>query len=86
MNEDGVAVDNPERDPDAVLQIGNLPLNQTNCVHTVEDVPVFASGPRADGFNAVLDNTEVFHRMIESLGLVIPAESTTGSSEVEVTP
>jgi len=86
MNEDGVAVDNPERDPDAVLQIGNLPLNQTNCVHTVEDVPVFASGPRADDFNAVLDNTEVFHRMIESLGLVIPAESTTGSSEVEVTP
>lgn len=44
LDEDGRAVDNPDRDPDALVQIGNLPYNQTNCVHTVEDVPVFASG------------------------------------------
>lgn len=68
----GVAVDNPERDPDAVLQVGNLPLRATSCVHTVEDVSVFASGPGAAGFNAVLDNTEVFHRIMDALGLVIP--------------
>ncbi|NEE03937.1 alkaline phosphatase [Phytoactinopolyspora halotolerans] len=65
----GVAVDNPERDPDADVQIGNLPYNQTNCVHTVEDVSVFASGPGAERFNAFLDNTEVFHAMIDALGL-----------------
>lgn len=72
---DGVAVDNPERDPDAVVQIGNLPLNQTNCVHTVEDVYVIASGPGAVGFNGVLDNTEVFHRMMDALALEVPVES-----------
>jgi alkaline phosphatase len=75
QNDDGVAVPNPERDPDAEVQIGNLPLEQTSCVHTVEDVSVFASGPGAAGFNAVLDNTEIFHRMIDALGLVVTAEA-----------
>jgi alkaline phosphatase len=65
----GEAVDNPERDPDAELQVGNLPLNSTNCVHTVEDVSIFASGPGAARFNAFLDNTEVFHAMADALGL-----------------
>ncbi|WP_129668886.1 alkaline phosphatase [Phytoactinopolyspora endophytica] len=63
------AVDNPERDPDAELQVGNLPHPQTNCVHTVEDVSIFASGPGAARFNAFLDNTEVFHAMMDALGL-----------------
>ncbi|WP_166345454.1 alkaline phosphatase [Phytoactinopolyspora limicola] len=65
----GEAVDNPERDPGAELQIGNLPLGSTNCVHTVEDVSIFASGPGAARFNAFLDNTEVFHAIADALGL-----------------
>jgi alkaline phosphatase len=65
----GRAVDNPDRDPGAELQVGNLPLNQTNCVHTVEDVGVFASGPGAERFNAVQDNTEIFFGMIGALGV-----------------
>ncbi len=73
-----VAVDNPERDPGAVVQIGNLPLDQTNCVHTVEDVYVIASGPGAPGFNGVLDNTEVFHRMMDALGIELPAPTARG--------
>jgi len=75
LDENGVAVPNPERDPGALVQVGNLPLNQTNCVHTVEDVLVFASGPGAGGFNAVLDNTEIFHRMVDALGLVVVEET-----------
>ncbi|GAB3251601.1 alkaline phosphatase [Kineococcus gypseus] len=67
-----LAVPNPERDPGAVLQIGNLPLDQTNCVHTVEDVSIAASGPGASRFGTVLDNTEVFHAICDSLGLRIP--------------
>ena len=91
QNADGIAVPNPERDPDAELQTGNLPLEQTSCVHTVEDVSVFASGPGAEGFNAVLDNTEIFHRMINALGLVVNAQEN-GDAEaqtlddMEVTP
>ncbi|NED98450.1 alkaline phosphatase [Phytoactinopolyspora alkaliphila] len=67
--ESGEAVDNPNRDPDGELQVGNLPHPQTNCVHTVEDVSVFASGPGAARFNAFLDNTEVFYAMMDALGL-----------------
>lgn len=65
----GKAVPNPQRDPGAELQTGNLPDNQTNCVHTVEDVSVFAFGPGAARFNAFLDNTELFFAMMDALGL-----------------
>lgn len=68
-DETGRAVPNPQRDPDAELQLGNLPVASTTCVHTVEDVSIFASGPGSHRFNAFLDNTEVFHRMIDALGI-----------------
>ncbi|MEV6816033.1 alkaline phosphatase [Micromonospora sp. NPDC051296] len=60
---------NPARDPGAELQTGNLPFDQTNCVHTVEDVAIVASGPGAQRFNGFLDNTEVFHAIIDALGI-----------------
>jgi hypothetical protein len=43
------AVPNPEEDGEAELQVGNLDFSQTNCVHTVEDVPLArpAPAPRA---------------------------------------
>lgn len=63
------AVPNPEKDPDAELQLGNLDFSQTNCVHTVEDVPLAASGPGASRFNGVLDNTELFFAMIDALAI-----------------
>jgi alkaline phosphatase len=65
----GKAVDNPADDAGAELQSGNLPFNQTNCVHTVEDVSIVAAGPGAHRFNAFMDNTEVFHAIIDALGL-----------------
>ncbi len=66
------AVPNPERDPDAELQTGNLPFDQTNCVHTVDDVVIYASGPGAARFGGLLDNTEVFFAMADALGLQLP--------------
>ncbi|NJQ08195.1 alkaline phosphatase [Streptomyces lonarensis] len=65
----GEAVPNPERDGEAELQVGNLPPDQTNCVHTVEDVSVFASGVGAERFNAFQDNTELFFHMMHALAL-----------------
>ncbi|MBB3661706.1 alkaline phosphatase [Prauserella sediminis] len=65
----GKAVDNPDRDPGGELQVGNLPGEETNCVHTVEDVSVCASGPGAARFNGVLDNTEIFFAVIDALGV-----------------
>lgn len=69
LNSSGVAVPNPNRDPGAQVQIGNLPYAQNNCVHTVEDVNVFASGPGAQRFNAFQDNTEIFFAIMDALEL-----------------
>jgi alkaline phosphatase len=79
------AFPNPDRDPGAVIQIGNLPLDETNCVHTVEDVFIGASGPGSQRFAKLLDNTEVFHNVIAALGLQIPTYSlkSTGSKVAE---
>lgn len=74
----GRAVDNPQRDPGALEQIGNLPYIQTNCVHTVEDVGVSASGPGASRFNAFLDNTELFFAMADALHLRLPLDRQRG--------
>jgi len=63
---------NPELAPDAELQIGNLDPTQTNCVHTVDDIAIFAAGPSAQRFAGLLDNTEVFHGIVDALGLKVP--------------
>ena len=64
---------NPERDAAALLQIGNLPGEESNCVHTVEDVAIMATGRGSERFNAVLDNTEVFFAMADAMQLRLPA-------------
>jgi alkaline phosphatase len=74
LDADERAVDNPERDPDALEQIGNLPYDQINCVHTVEDVAVGASGPGARRFNAFLDNTEIFFALADAMQLRPPVD------------
>lgn len=62
-------VPNADKDPGAELQIGNLPLDQVNSVHTVDDVPIVAMGPGGARFNATLDNTEVFFAIVDALGI-----------------
>lgn len=65
----GVAVPNPQKDPNGELQIGNIPSNSTSGVHTMEDVPLTASGPGSQLLKGVYDNTEVFFAMVHALGL-----------------
>jgi alkaline phosphatase len=79
----GVAVDNPARDPGAQVQVGNLPYGQSNCVHTVDDVAVYASGPGAARFNAFQDNTELFFGVVEALGLRVPVDRASGARAEE---
>ncbi|GAB95706.1 alkaline phosphatase [Kineosphaera limosa] len=69
----GQSEPNPVRDPNALLQVGNLPGEQSNCVHTVEDVSVVASGRGSQRFNGVLDNTEIFFAMADAMQLRLPA-------------
>lgn len=68
----GKAEPNPKRDGDSQLQIGNLPYEENNCVHTVEDVSIMAFGPGAQNFNAVLDNTDVFIELANAMQLRLP--------------
>ncbi|MFO7844067.1 MAG: alkaline phosphatase, partial [Bacteroidales bacterium] len=37
--------------------------------HTADMVPVFAFGPGAENFMGIYENTDVFHKMMQSLGL-----------------
>lgn len=70
----GKAVPNPKHQPGAELQQGNLPFDQTNCVHCVDDVAVVASGPGAAGFNRFMDNTEIFFGIADALALKVPVD------------
>ena len=62
-------VANTKRNGDGELQTGNLPWNANNEVHTVEDVPLTASGPGAEQFHKTIDNTEVFFAIVNALRL-----------------
>jgi alkaline phosphatase len=51
------AVPNSQPDPGAEVQSGYLPFSQTCCVHTVNNVSVFAAGTAR--FNTFIDNTGI---------------------------
>jgi alkaline phosphatase len=72
--EDEVYTDNPDDDPNGIVQPGNLPLDAATGVHTLQDVPVFAQGPGAAAFGGVIDNTEIFFGMASAIGLDPSAE------------
>ncbi len=71
---DGNYVDNPDDDPNGIVMSGNLPMDSSTGVHTLQDVPVFASGPGAAFFGQVMDNTEVFFGIAYALGVDPMAE------------
>ena len=71
---DGNYVDNPDDDPNGIVMSGNLPMDSSTGVHTLQDVPVFASGPGADFFGQVMDNTEIFFGIAYALGVDPMAE------------
>jgi alkaline phosphatase len=51
------------------MYAGNIPVNESQEVHTADDVPLSAAGPGADYFKGVMDNTEVFFGIVRALGL-----------------
>ena len=48
---------------------GNLPRNESQGVHTVDDLVVTAQGPNAEQFHGFMNSTEVFRVMAEALAL-----------------
>jgi len=50
--------------------VGRLPeASWSTGGHTGVDVPLYATGPGAEGFASVRDNTGIFERMRAALGL-----------------
>ncbi len=80
-NEEGVYVDNPDDDPNGILFSGNLGPGDSTGVHTLQDVPLFATGPGAEYFGMVMEQNEIFYGMVEAIGLDLTAEA--GSAAIE---
>jgi alkaline phosphatase len=66
---EGTYMDNPDDDPNGIPMTPTMPLDSSQGVHTLQDVPVFAAGPGAEYFGAVLDNTDIFFGMAAAIGL-----------------
>jgi alkaline phosphatase len=69
LTEDGLNVDNPDDDPDGIEMTGNLPNGFTVSGHTLQDVPVYATGPGSSCLGRVQENIEVFFCMAAAIGL-----------------
>ena len=48
---------------------GNLPRNESQGVHTVDDLVVTAQGPNSEQIRGFMNSTEVFRVMAEALAL-----------------
>jgi alkaline phosphatase len=68
-NGEGIFVDNPDDDPNGIFMSGNLAPDDSTGVHTLQDVPVFATGPGALDFIGVYHQREIFFSMAAALGL-----------------
>lgn len=64
-----IYVDNPDDDPNGILQPGNLGPSDSTGVHTLQDVPVYATGPGAAYFGKSFDQSEIFFGMAYAIGL-----------------
>ena len=60
---------NPAEAPHGINKDGTLPVTDNVGVHSLQDVPIFASGPGSELFAGIQDNTEIFHKIAEVLGL-----------------
>jgi len=67
----GGYVPNPDicKEPGAVQRVGNLSTAEGQGVHSADPVPLFAFGAGSQVFGGILDQTEIFFRMAQALGL-----------------
>ncbi|KAF9200947.1 hypothetical protein BGZ49_008812 [Haplosporangium sp. Z 27] len=56
-------------DSHGIDKIGTLGVTEPVGVHSLQDVPIFAQGPGANLFAGIQDNTEIFHKITQLLGL-----------------
>ncbi|KAF9906878.1 hypothetical protein EC991_000242 [Linnemannia zychae] len=59
----------PKDAPHGINKLSTMSTNEAVGVHSLQDVPVFASGPGSHLFAGIQDNTEIFHKIADVLGL-----------------
>jgi len=76
-DKDGKYIANPAyKDiPGAILRSGLLPRGADSGTHTADDGVLTAMGPGSERFHGFIDNTEVFHNIVDALGLA-PVKAT----------
>ena len=63
---------NPKDAPDGFVVNGTLPTDESQGVHSLTDVALFAMGPCQETFGGVYSNIDVFYKMANCLGLAQP--------------
>lgn len=67
---------NPADNPTGFVLNGTLPTTESQGVHSLTDVPVYAMGPCQELFGGTYGNIDVFYKMAECLGLGQPTNKT----------
>ncbi|KAK3359333.1 alkaline phosphatase [Lasiosphaeria hispida] len=70
------STDNPE----GFIVNGTLPVDQSQGVHSLTDVPVYAMGPCQETFGGTYSNIDIFYKMANCLGLAQPTNKTIGGN------
>jgi alkaline phosphatase len=65
---DGV-VANPADKPDGFSVPGTLSVSESQGVHSLQDVSVFANGPGSEAFRGVYNSVDIFFKIADALGL-----------------
>jgi hypothetical protein len=75
---DGSYYVNPADQPNGFVVNGTLPTSESQGVHSLTDVPVYAMGPCQADFGGTYSNIDVFYKMANCLGLAQPKNITHG--------
>lgn len=69
-NADGLYVPDPADQPDGFFVTGTLPpSDQAQGVHSLTDVPVYASGPGSEAFRGIYNSIDIFYKIADALAL-----------------
>lgn len=60
---------NPKDAPDGFVVNGTLPTKESQGVHSLTDVPIYAMGPCQETFGGTYNNVDVFYKIANCLGL-----------------
>lgn len=60
---------NPKDQPKGFVVNGTLPTDQAQGVHSLTDVPVYATGPCQETFGGTYSNIDIFYKIANCLGL-----------------